>query len=67
MKVSLNIHDSTGLTLLGLAYKQNVTKGEILRRALSVYNYILEAKVICPELEVLLNRNGKLTELVVPE
>ena len=50
-----------------LRTQKGVTKGEILRQALSVYSYILDAKERDKSLHVLLERsNGKQTELVLP-
>jgi hypothetical protein len=47
--------------------QKGVSKGEILRQALSVYSYILEQKDKDHSLRVLLERsNGKQTELVLP-
>ena len=66
-RVVLYLAKPTMDRLKQLHMQKGVTKGEILRQALSVYSYILSAKDTDPSLRVLLERsNGRQTELVLP-
>jgi hypothetical protein len=66
-RVVLYLAKPTMSRLEQLRTQRGVTKGEILRQALSLYSYILDMKDKDNSLRVLLERsNGKQTELVLP-
>ncbi len=60
-----NLHPDLADNLHALAKRKNVSAGEILRRAFSLYTYVLKEQAAFPEAALLLQRGDKVSELVM--
>lgn len=64
VRLSINLNPETADTLKDLAARQGLTITEAVRRAISVYSYVIEAKANNEQVQLV--GNGRVRELVFP-